>query len=73
MFKLSKTAGPTVNYMAKQTRKAVLLFLMDNGEQVSYWFPKSQLQLTNMEHGFVVRVTDWAWENRKPAKAMGCL
>lgn len=74
--------------MAKQTRLAVLLYLMDdNGNQNPYWFPKSQLDLRNREEirildgkavktgktYFEVAVSQWAWEKREIAKPMGCL
>jgi len=73
-FKLSKQAGPKVNWMEKQTQKAVLFHLVDeNGNQETYWIPKSQAKLLPHEEFFIVDVTQWAWENRKPAVGMGCL
>jgi hypothetical protein len=73
-FILSKQAGPKVNWMEKQTRKAILLHLVDvNGNQGAYWIPKSQAVLEPHEGFFIVDVTQWAWENRKPAVGMGCL
>lgn len=73
-FRLSKEPGPKVNWMEKQTKKAVLLHLVDeNGNQSAYWMPKSQLKLNRSGETFEVVVSPWAWERREPAKGMGCL
>jgi len=77
IFTLSKNRGPKVNFMEKQTRKAVLLHLMENGNQTAYWFPKSQLELKRIEvrgeEMFEVIISQWAWVRREPATGMGCL
>jgi hypothetical protein len=76
-FTLSKVKGPKVNFMEKQTRSAVLLHLMEHGNQTAYWFPKSQLELRPIEvrgeKMFEVYISQWAWSRREPAKGMGCL
>lgn len=73
-FKLSKARGPKVNWMEKQTRKAVLLHLVDqNGNQEAYWFPKSQCTLFKVGDHFEVDITYRAWEGKKPSVGMGCL
>ncbi len=85
-FILSKEAGPRVNHLVKQTRMAVLLNLMVDGDQIGYWFPKSQCTLRKrkeikLENGrpvetgkiiFEVNISDWVWNKREPAKPMGC-
>lgn len=74
LFRLSSSRGPKVNWMEKQTRKAVLLHLVDeNGNQDAYWFPKSQCTLSSCDEGFEVDIVWRAWNNRKPAVGMGCL
>lgn len=73
-FRLSKSKGSKVNWMEKQTRKAVLLHLVDSdGNQEAYWIPKSQAVLSKSGDIFYVDVTNWTWENRKPAVGMGCV
>lgn len=83
---LSKISGPRVSYLVKQTRKAVLLALIDDGDQIQYWVPKSQCTLRKrkeikidngipVETGneiFEVSIEDWFWRKRQPAKPMGC-
>jgi hypothetical protein len=74
VFVLSKEPGPKKNWMEKQTKKAVLFHLVDsNGNQEAYWIPKSQSSLVPHEGFFKVEITKWAWENRSPARGMGCL
>ena len=58
--------------MAEHTKLSVLLFLMEDDIQISYWFPKSQLELRKTKTGLEVVVSQWAWMHRKPAKPMGC-
>ncbi len=63
-----------MNWMEKQTRKAVLLHLVDeNGNQEAYWIPKSQAILAPQGDFFEVSITRWAWENKEIAKGMGCM
>lgn len=83
---LSDSNGPRDNYVVKQTKKAVLLALMVDGDQVQYWFPKSQCALRKrdeikIENGipvetgkkiFEVSITEWIWKKKEPAKPMGC-
>lgn len=82
---LTKIPGPRVNYLVKQTKKAVLLALMDNGDQIQYWFPKSQCKIRKRDSikivddkpvvdGVILEVVieDWIWKKREPAKPMGC-
>lgn len=85
-FTLSKIKGPRVNHLVKQTRKAVLLNLIVDGDQIGYWFPKSQCTLRKrkeirIEDGkpvetgitiFEVYISNWIWNKREPAKPMGC-
>lgn len=86
IMELTKTPGPRVNYLVKQTKKAVLLALMDNGEQIQYWFPKSQCKIRKRDKITIVDnepvetgekvlevvIEDWIWKKREPAKPMGC-
>ena len=84
-FTLSPIKKPNCNYLEKQTHDAILLTLMDNGAQVSYWVPKSQATLRKrdviriidkkpvvVDQVFEVVITDWWWGKREPAKPMGC-
>ena len=74
VFILSKEPAPKVNWMEKQTKKAVLLHLLDeNGNQDAYWMPKSQLKLNHRGETFEVEVSPWVWTRREPAKGMGCM
>jgi len=83
-FVLSPVKKPNCNYLVKQTKQAVLLVLMDEGEQVPYWVPKSQAKLHPrdvirivggkpmlVDQIYEVSITDWWWEKREPAKPMG--
>jgi len=54
-FVLSPVKKPNCNYMVKQTKRAILLVLMDDGAQVSYWVPKSQATLRKRD---VIRIID---------------
>jgi len=86
VFVLSKVVGPRVNYLVRDTKKAVLLALMDNGEQLQYWFAKSQCTLRKRKAiGIVdgkpveldrdileVVIPDWLWKKREVARPMGC-
>jgi len=77
VFLLSKIPGPKVHFMEKQTRKAILLHLVEHGNQTAYWFPKSQLELKKVKSGsedmFEVYISQWAWARREPAVGMGCV
>jgi hypothetical protein len=83
-FVLSPIKKPNCNYLVKQTKGAVLLVLMDGGEQVPYWVPKSQPKLGKrdviriikgkpevVDQVHEVTITDWWWSRREPAKPMG--
>ncbi len=85
VFVLSTVTGPRVNYLVRDTKKAVLLALMDDGEQLQYWVPKSQCKLRkrkaiDIKDGVAVEsdrevlevvITDWFWKKREVAKPMG--
>jgi len=72
VFKLSNTVGPRVNYLAKHTKLGILLYLMDDGEQIPYWFPKNSCSLKKSSDAtFEVNVPDWLWNKRERAKPMG--
>lgn len=84
-FVLSPVKKPNCNYLVKQTRRAILLVLMDEGAQVPYWVPKSQSTLKKRDvirivdkkpvivnQVFEVTIADWWWKLREPAKPMGC-
>lgn len=78
-FMLSNVMGPHVNYLAKHTKLGVLLYLMDDGEQIPYWFPKVSCSLKEIHdrqtgfYGFEVTIPDWLWNKRERAKPMGCI
>ena len=86
VFVLSKVTGPRVNYLVRDTKKAALLAIMDNGEQLQYWFPKSVINLRKRKAIDIVNgkpveldreilevvIPDWLWEKREVAKPMGC-
>ena len=85
-FVLSLVKKPNCNYLVKQTKQAVLLVLMDDGEQVPYWVPKSQAKLHTIDvirivkgkpeivdQVYEVTISDWWWPKREPAKPMGCV
>jgi hypothetical protein len=83
-FLLSSEDYPIRNYVVKNTQKAVLVSLIDDGEQKQYWVPKSQAKIEKKDvirvidgkpkivgQQFVLEITDWWWARRQPAKPMG--